>query len=68
MTTKKQEIKDQSLEQSMEAAAAVATVVEQNPQKLLVQELEGELNSPKFFWDDNDNSSGKQQQQRFIAK
>ena len=49
MTTKKQEIKDQSLEQSMEAAAAVATVVEQNPQKLLVQKLEGELNSPKFF-------------------
>ena len=50
MAAKEQQIKDQSLEQSMEAAAAaVATVVEQNPLKLLVQELEGELNPHKFF-------------------
>ena len=49
MAAKEQEIKDQSLEQSMEAAATVATVVEQNPLKLLVQELEGKLNPPKFF-------------------
>ena len=49
MAAKEQQIKDQSLEQSMKAAAAVATVAEQNPLKLLVQELEGELNPPKFF-------------------
>ena len=61
-----QQIKDQSLKQSMEAAAAVAIVVEEIPLNLLFQELEGELN-PNFFLEDNAYSRGKQQQEQFIA-
>ena len=56
---------EQFLEQAMEAAATTV-VVEQNPLKALVQELEGELN-PNFFLDNNANS-GSKQQQRFIEK
>lgn len=56
---------EQFLEQAMEAAATTV-VVEQNPLKALVQELEGELN-PNFFLEDNAYSRGKQQQEQFIA-
>ena len=60
------QIKDleQFSEQAMEAAA-ITVVVEQNPLKALVQELEGELN-PNFFLDNDANSGSKQQ--RFIEK
>ena len=66
MAMEGQQIKDQSLKQSMEAAAAVAIVVEEIPLNLLFQELEGELN-PNFFLEDNAYSRGKQQQEQFIA-
>ena len=53
----------------MEVAAAswTAAIVEENTLKVLVQELENELN-PNFFLNDNTNSSKQEQQQRFIAK
>ena len=55
----------------MKAAAAswTAAIAEENTLKVLVQELENELN-PNFFLNDNTNSSKQeqQQQQRFIAK
>ena len=55
---------EQSSEQAMEVAATAA-VVEQNPLKVLVRELEGELNS-NFFLGNYANSVGRQQ--HFIAK
>ena len=49
---------EQSSEQAMEVAATAA-VVEQNPLKVLVRELEGELN-PNFFLGNYANNGGRQ--------